>query len=45
MQEEAGKVPMPSRMFTKPVDVNQAHKFGHKAPGKPGISYEPIAWT
>jgi protein phosphatase methylesterase 1 len=32
-------------MYTKPVDVNQPHKFGlNKAPGKPGICYDPIDW-
>ena len=36
---------MPSKMFTKPVDVSQPHKFGHKAAAKPGISYDPLPWT
>lgn len=36
---------MPSKMYTKPVDVNQSHKFGHKAPSKPGICYDPLPWT
>lgn len=31
-------------MYTKPVDLNQPHLFGHKAAGKAGISYEPMEW-
>lgn len=32
-------------MYTKPVDVNQPHLFGHKPAAKPGISYEPLDWN
>ena len=41
--KESGKVPLPNKMYTKPVDVNQSHTFGHKP--KLGISYEPLNAT
>lgn len=43
--KEVGKVPMPSKMYTKNVDVNQSHKFGHQAASKPGVCYDPLPWT
>jgi protein phosphatase methylesterase 1 len=40
---ESGKVPLPNKMYTKPVDVNQPHTFGKKP--KLGVSYEPLQWN
>lgn len=39
--EESGKVPLPSKMYTKPVDVPSHHAFGKKPTG---LSYDPMMW-
>jgi protein phosphatase methylesterase 1 len=44
--QEVGKVPLPSKMYTKPVDVNQPHLFGHAPTSlKKTICYDPLEWT
>jgi hypothetical protein len=43
--KDSGKVPLPTKMYTKPVDVNQPHLFGSKPSPKAGISYEPLSWA
>lgn len=44
--QEVGKVPLPSKMYTKPVDINQAHLFGKKPSlAKKGICYDPLEWS
>ena len=40
--QHKGGVPMPTQMYTKPVDVNAAHHFGGP---KKGLSYEPLPWN
>jgi len=48
MIADAHKVPLPAKMYTKPVDVNKPHhfappkKFGSSAVG---ISYDPLPWN
>ena len=41
--EAAGKVPLPNKMYTKPVDVNQIHSF--QKPSHHQVSYEPLEWS
>lgn len=47
MIAEASKVPMPAKMYTKPVDVNKPHHFGapKKLGGGGGATYDPIPWN
>ena len=42
--QDVGKVPLPSHMYTKPVDVNQPVAFG-KPKVSGGITYEPLEWS
>jgi hypothetical protein len=42
--EKSGKVPLPSNMYTKPVDVNQPHAFNKKL-SSTGLSYDPLSWN
>jgi Alpha/beta hydrolase family len=44
--DEAHKIPMPAKMYTKPVDVNKPHHFGvPKKLGSGGVSYDPLPWS
>jgi hypothetical protein len=36
--------PQPNKMYTKPVDVNQPHKFGISSAKKGGVNYDPLSW-
>lgn len=36
--------PQPNKMYTKPVDVNQSHKFGMKS-GRLGVNYDSLPWS
>jgi hypothetical protein len=45
---DSGKIPLPAKMYTKPVDVNIPHHF---APPKKiggdcgGVVYDPLPWN
>lgn len=44
--EDFGKVPLPSKMYTKPVDVASPHHFhGSKSGSSTSLTYEPLPWT
>jgi hypothetical protein len=40
--QESGKVPLPTKMYTKPVDVSAVHTFSQM---KKGVSYDPLPWS
>ena len=40
--QESGKVPLPTKMYTKPVDVSAVHTFSQI---KKGVSYDPLPWS
>ena len=42
--EESGKVPLQSKMYTKPVDVHEPHAFGKKSTGH-SVTYDPLEWN
>ena len=41
--EESSKVPLPSKMYTKPVDV-PSHSFSQKKFGQQ-LTYDPMQWN
>lgn len=43
--QESGKVPLPSHMYTKPIDVNTPVSFGGKQKVSGNITYEPLQWN
>ena len=41
--QDSGKVPIPAKMYTKPVDVQQPHHFAKKP--QTGVNYDPLPWN